>query len=540
MDLARLEEVIDLAIGNSSQKMAATQMLDSLRAAPDRWTLGLKCFFESQNDTAKLFGLSLIRDYLSTSPILSAADQTVRRTIRETMMAWCASAITSGSSIAPFIMNSVVTILTLGIKFEYPAQWPTAFDEILPLAETGPHGVDLVVRVLAELEVEVVIFTETRSEEEKRGNTLIKDTMRGSSVIATIVSLLCRHTVSTYHAGYAALAEKCLRCLAELISWIELQLVVQEALQTIYRALSIPEFTGAACGCLYEILKKGMDPVAKIRLIHNIDLITALLTVPTFRGGGSGGGGSGMQQLAGGGEGAGGGGGAGGSAGGNGSGGSSGGFAGGGAGGGHALSSSNGHSAGPGEGGWVEEYGLVVDMLVLELLGGWSRFEDGLQDSAKGKPVDAASSEAREAAPTCAALLHTAVPMLLEVFGHDETNICATVTPALNRLVSTLKGQLNMTPGLVDSAAAAFPGKYFQAAEHVPVLLRAVYKQMQYEEDFAFDLADDDDLAVIDVSGALCVSKCLFLNVSLCVCVSVFSFLLAFLSCFLPRDTCTA
>ena len=480
MDLSRLEEVINLACGNSSQKMAATQMLDSLRAAPDRWTLGLKCFFESQNDTAKLFGLSLIRDYLSTSPIRSADDQSIRRTIRETMMQWCSTAISSGGNIPHFVMNSVVTILTLGIKFEYPGLWSTAFDEILPLAETGPHGVDLVVRILSELEVEVVIFTETRSEEEKKSNTLIKDTMRGSAVISNIVSMLCRHTVSMFHAGYSGLAVKCLRCLAELIGWIELQLVVLEALQTIYRALSIPEFTGAACGCLYEILKKGMDPVAKIKMVHSIDLITALLTVPSVLAGGA------LVNGAAAGDGAGGAG--GGSNGGEGTGppspNGSGGF------------SASSHSGTEGQ--WAEEYGLVIDMLVLELLSCWGRYEDALQDGAKGK-ADAASLEAREAAPICASLLHLALPVLLQVFAHDDTNICATVLPALNKLIQTLKGQLMMTPGLIDSAAGSFPGKYFLAAEHVPALLRAVYKQMQYDEDFGFDMADDDDVAVIEV-----------------------------------------
>jgi len=512
MDLQRLEEVIMVAQGapgNGGSKAQANAMLDSLRHASDRWTLGLKCFFDSTSDTAKLFGLSLIRDYLSRAGC-SPEVMEHRRTIRENVLRWSASSVVSGMQIPSFIMNSVVTILTLGIKFEYPRQWPSAFDDILPLAETGPHGLDLVVRVLSELEVEVVMFTEQRTDEEKRNNTMIKDSMRASPVIANVVSLLCRNTVAMYHAGHNELAERCLRCLAELISWIELQLVIQEALPTLYRALSIPQFTAAACSCLYEILKKGMDSVIKVRMIHSIDMMSALLTVPSIcNGSGSSsassagspqGGARGLDFS-------------------NGNGtasvinsnGSNSSNGGGGAGGGSSSSSSNsssgGGNSGNGQNGigiqslsdaWVEEYGLVIDMLFLELLSCWGRFEDVIQAAAQGKEIEGAA-EYREVAPLCATMLHTTMPIVLEIFSHESNNVCATVLPALNKLMSTLRAQLLLAPGLIASQSQTFPARYFAASDYVPMFLTAVYKQMQYEENFGFDASDDDDVAVMEV-----------------------------------------
>lgn len=458
MDLAKLEEVISLAVGNSSSKTQATAMLDSLRIAPDRWRLGLQLWQnDSMSDVAKIFGLSLIRDYLSRGPCAdqSAADlqqdQGIRRTIRETVINWCRTSISSGSQIPHFILSSVVTIITLGIKFEYPAQWPTAFDEVLPMAETGPYGVDLVVRILSELEVEVVMFSEQRTEEEKRSNTAVKDAMRASPVIAQIVALLCRNTVACHQAGFPELAERCLRCLSELISWIELQLVLQSALPTLYTALTLPQFTAAACSCLYEMLKKGMDSVNKIRMIHSIELVPALLTVPASLQG---------QPTS------------------------------------HSQTSLRSICE-P----WVEEYGLVVDMLFLELLSCWGRFEDTLQAQVTGRVVDN-SVECQQVAPLCSELLHTTMPLILEIFSHESTNVCATVVPALNKLMSALRSQLLLSPGILNgysSPSLLFPARYFLAAEYVPLLLRAVYKQMQYEEGFAFDLGDDDDVAVIEV-----------------------------------------
>ena len=507
MDLQRLEEVILVAQGApgiGGSKAQANAMLDSLRHASDRWTLGLKCFFESTSDTAKLFGLSLIRDYLSRAGC-SQEVMDYRRTIRENMLRWSTSSVVSGMQIPSFIMNSVVTILTLGIKFEYPRQWPGAFEDLLPLAETGPHGVDLVVRILSELEVEVVMFTEQRTDEEKRNNTMIKDNMRASPVIANVVSLLCRNTVAMYHAGHNDLAERCLRCLAELISWIELQLVIQEALPTLYRALSIPQFTAAACSCLYEILKKGMDSVIKVRMIHSIDMISALLTVPSICNGSASsssptasslqGGASGIDSSNGNGT-------ASDINSSNGSGSSS------------SSSSSSGNgggSSGNGQNGigiqslsdaWVEEYGLVIDMLFLELLSCWGRFEDVIQAAAQGKEIDGAT-EYTEVAPLCATMLHTTMPIVLDIFSHESNNVCATVLPALNKLMSTLRAQLLLAPGLIASQSQTFPARYFAASDYVPMFLTAVYKQMQYEENFGFDASDDDDVAVMEVRPPL-------------------------------------
>ena len=68
MNLAQIEEVIVLSCNpvNSEQKLQATHLISQLQVAPDRWSIGLKLFFESTSDMARMCGLSLVRDYMSS------------------------------------------------------------------------------------------------------------------------------------------------------------------------------------------------------------------------------------------------------------------------------------------------------------------------------------------------------------------------------------------------------------------------------------------------------------------------------------------
>ena len=175
-------------------------MLDHIRTTPDRWSTGLKLFFEAQGDISKFFGLTLVRDYLSSSSSSSASSTStssskgtavgsdegsnepqapIRKAIRDAVMGW-SGVVSSGSSstIPPFLLNNVVSILTLCIKLDYPEHWPTAFEDVLTLATRGYAGLDLVVRLLVEMGVEIVEFNVYRSPREIAHNVVIKDAMR--------------------------------------------------------------------------------------------------------------------------------------------------------------------------------------------------------------------------------------------------------------------------------------------------------------------------------------------------------------------------
>ena len=138
-------------------------------------------------------------------------------------------------------------------------------------------------------------------------------------------------------------------------------------------------------------------------------------------------------------------------------------------------------------------------MLLLELLGCWGRYEDVLQAEALGKDPGDGAAECRQTAPLCAEMLSSTVPIVLQIFSHENSAVCATVLPALNKLISTLRAQGLLPAGHIQTTMMSFPGKYFVAAEYVPMLLSAVYRQLQYDADFGFDANDDDDVAIMEV-----------------------------------------
>lgn len=216
-----------------------------------------------------------------------------------------------------------------------------------------------------------------RSKEESDLNTTIKDSMRSTHVITSIVDFLCNGYDQASTVELATIAEKGLRALAKMISWIDINIVINNALATIYRAIqdcrSGISSRGAAYECLFELAKKGMDPIAKIQLINGIGLIPALSSITINR---------------------------------------------------EADDET-----------FLNELGPVVDMILQELIMCWIKFEE--QVIIKSQACEDVSA----IAPTVAALIPPCMTILLSIFSHPDDDVYITVLPSLTRLASLLASQ---------------------------------------------------------------------------------------------------
>lgn len=244
----------------------------------DRWFTGLKLFFDSRDDVTRFFGLSLTRDYLvlvsQTKQILSPPE---RLQIRDAIMSWTKEFSSASHVIQPFLVNNVASIITLLIKIDYPELWESAFSDVLSLGTTSAFGLAICVKVLNELEIEVVAFDEKRTKTEITHNTIIKDAMRATTVVHDIIVFLCQATVSVRAENNGSLSQSCLECLASMIGWVDLGLIICEpTLATIYGAVGDERLRAAAYSCLFELVKKGMDPIQKVLTIKGINLIPLL------------------------------------------------------------------------------------------------------------------------------------------------------------------------------------------------------------------------------------------------------------------------
>ena len=135
------------------------------------------------------------------------------------------------------------------------------------------------------------------------------------------------------------------------MGWVDVSLIACESTLTcVYAALRDADTSlcGAACACLQELVKKGMEPLQKVRLLHAIGLAQMLALVPVrtkgspssgAKGGGASGRPSGGQNKG-------------------------------------WLSAGNDEDDDDDEEGAEEELGEVVNVFVLELLGCWTSYEE--------------------------------------------------------------------------------------------------------------------------------------------------------------------
>lgn len=452
-------------------------MLDQLRGDPIRWSIGLGLFFDGSTALSKFFGLSLIREYMSSNGGVPPVQE--RRKIRESMMAWLFEHAANLSGVEPYVLNNIVTIVTLAIKHDFPELWPSAFSDILAFGQKGVNELDITIRVLSELEVEVVMFNDCRSKQEIAHNTIVKDAIRAGPIAGNIVQFLCQSAVSV-RLIKASLSSKCLVALSEMIGWIDNGLIVNgTTLPIIYQTLTDPEVTEAGLSCLLELIKKGMDPFLKIQMVASINLLPMLAAVkivdPASRTasaipGSCAAGTPSLQRVRGL----------------------------------SLLSSADGDDnesleAGSGENDIIRELAAVLDVLLLELIGCWAKYEDYMTNSASGS-IQPVEQQLIESGALISDLLNATLPLVMQVFTVGDFYASETVVPSLNKFVGLLKNQnlkAALIHKLIESNAAG--GKYFIGANYLSQLLSAVFRQMQYPLHFQFESDGDDEMAELEV-----------------------------------------
>ena len=364
--------------------------------------MGLKLFFGSSSDTCRFFGLTLVRDCLTES------SYEVKKAVREALINWVHESIQTmvseekqeqGKSkgyylgrLPAYLLNNLVTVITLCVKAEYPVSWPNAFEQLLQVSSANIAGLDFVVRFLTDLDREIVSFGEGRNTEEIAQTAEIKDAMRDSSTSADIIKLLCSSAVflrtkiislaeecsrqggrgDQFHGQIVvqefggatvsqvhSLAKSCLRGLSSYITWVDINLIVPEAVHVLFQSLNDQVLCTPALTCLFSLCKKGMDPVLKVSMLHSIDLVGVLthahfvysssssLSSGSSAGGGSGSGSSSPARNTTQREGS---------------------FS-------HSTEADLDGQEGDDGDRHMEALGLLVDILLLELCGCWSKFE---------------------------------------------------------------------------------------------------------------------------------------------------------------------
>lgn len=89
----------------------------------------------------------------------------------------------------------------------------------------------------------------------------------------------------TYESLNPDLVCLCLEVIGSYIAWIDIGLIANDRfVQVFINFLSKPELREATCDCIHQIIAKGMDPVAKIKLVESYVTVLEQAGVLNFTG----------------------------------------------------------------------------------------------------------------------------------------------------------------------------------------------------------------------------------------------------------------
>jgi hypothetical protein len=366
------------------------------------------------------------------------------------------------------------------LKFEYPESWASAFHDLMALSQkNGLRTADVLLGVLQEFEIEVVAFNETRSNEENHHNTLIKDTMRHTNIPNILVDYLCgiygqvvelvNQNPGSSIAYFLEVGKKALICLSELISWVDINLILNNALPVIYDSIEKYEFSCVAgLICIRELLKKGMDIISRIDIIHNIQIqkllkfiieqqvTLAYNKIPKYRNEYD----ENVYQL---------------------------------------------HF----------QIGFILDIILLELYTFWIKLEEitfplngntgvsshqspeisATRKSFSSPTLNEISPEKlKEKAVLVGNILHSFLPLVLEYLSHPCITLGLTITPSVNKFIQILKLQKSRIEQYQQNYYQLInSNEYFISYRYLESFLSILLKQSYYPVNFDFTVEDDDD-----------------------------------------------
>ncbi|KAH3816261.1 exportin-T-like isoform X2 [Dreissena polymorpha] len=265
MDDRALQGLASLA--SWQEQSSALQYFEQLKQSADGWKLCAQAITEGSyegNDHIKFFCLQVIEHYLRGRYLQSsqAEHELVRNLIGRLLQ------LQGTKPDKSFLKNKVSQVISLVFVVDYPRRWPAFYQDLLHTFSLGPLAVDMYLRVLLQIDSEVVDRDIAHTPQETERNTNIKDAMREQCVQRLADSWL--QILNKYEASNTEVVCTCLEVIGKYISWIDIGLIANDKfVPVIIRFMSNQLLRESACDCIHDIISKGMDPIAKTKLVES-------------------------------------------------------------------------------------------------------------------------------------------------------------------------------------------------------------------------------------------------------------------------------
>ncbi|KAH7406049.1 Exportin-T [Phaeosphaeria sp. MPI-PUGE-AT-0046c] len=288
---AQVENAIQIAFDPTSTQQLrgqAVEYLERLRSEGSAWQASLTLFTRDPrpSDIIRHTSLDLVNNAVQEHRL----DEQSLTYIKDTLMSHVQQSYAPGSTTADtsHIQNKLMQTMTYLFVALYASSWQSFFDDFRALAgdqatigNVNATTTFLYLRMLGQVHDEIADQLVARSEDEKKRNTDLKDMIRQRDVQK--ISLSWQEILAKWRETDLNLVEMCLRTIGRWVSWIDINLVVNQAMITIFlemagqQGISDPESAAgrvrdAAIDTFSEIVGKKMTPADKIELILFLNL----------------------------------------------------------------------------------------------------------------------------------------------------------------------------------------------------------------------------------------------------------------------------
>ncbi|XP_052780847.1 exportin-T-like [Mya arenaria] len=255
------------SMASSQEQSRALEYFEHLKSSENGWKLCAQALTTSQgywDDYVKFFCLQVIEAYLKDRyRKCSNGDCELVRSLVASLLE-----IQGTKPDKNFVKNKVSQIVSLVFVADYPHRWASFFTDLLGTLVLGPAATDMFLRVLLQIDSEVVDRDIVHTQEETERNTAIKDAMREQAVQQLTDAWY--QILTQYEGSDTAVVCSCLEVVGKYISWIDIGLIANEQfVPVIIRFLSNALLRESACDCISEIVSKGMEPRAKTKLVES-------------------------------------------------------------------------------------------------------------------------------------------------------------------------------------------------------------------------------------------------------------------------------
>jgi len=219
---------------------------------------------QSINDQTKFFCMQIIEAYLKTR--YAKAEQSEQAVLKQFMSTWLQMQMNRKANEKNFITRKAAQLFALVSLIDFPNRWPTFFNDLMATCSWSTGNADFYLKVLLAIDCEIVDRELPRTPEETNIITFYKDSIRSHCVNDLVESwfmLLKEHSSKN-----AEITCQTLEVIGAYISWIEINLIVNNRFVEFFAyALGQVDLREITCGCLEEIVNKGMDIGAKLKLV---------------------------------------------------------------------------------------------------------------------------------------------------------------------------------------------------------------------------------------------------------------------------------